>query len=68
MPYRLPMLGELLLLWNVQELKENEQQGPCCQGTDINVDELLDDPELERLHRCAHTGQQQQYCQPHLCK
>eukprot|EP00882_Tetradesmus_deserticola_P016309 GHRQ01017410.1.p1 GENE.GHRQ01017410.1~~GHRQ01017410.1.p1 ORF type:complete len:244 (+),score=124.78 GHRQ01017410.1:45-776(+) len=34
-----------------KELNENEQQGPCCQGTDINVDELLDDPELERLHR-----------------
>uniref|UniRef100_A0A383W9Y6 Phosducin domain-containing protein n=1 Tax=Tetradesmus obliquus TaxID=3088 RepID=A0A383W9Y6_TETOB len=34
-----------------KELKENEQQGPCCQGMDINVDELLDDPELERLHR-----------------
>jgi hypothetical protein len=35
----------------MQELKDSEQQGPCCQGTDINVDELLDDPELERLHR-----------------
>jgi hypothetical protein len=37
----------------MQELKDNEQQGPCCRGTDIDVDELLDDPELERLHRCA---------------
>ncbi|KAF8073249.1 PLP3B [Scenedesmus sp. PABB004] len=34
-----------------QELEESQQRGDPNAGTDVNVDELLDDPELEALHR-----------------
>jgi hypothetical protein len=35
-----------------QELEEQERAGSStAAGQDIDVDELLDDPELEALHR-----------------
>lgn len=35
----------------LQELEEQERAGSStAAGPDVNVDELLDDPELERLH------------------
>jgi len=36
----------------LQELESEHAAGPGHGGTDVNVDELLDDPELEALHRC----------------
>jgi hypothetical protein len=44
----------------LQELESEHAAGPGHGGTDVNVDELLDDPELEALHRCDAQSRQHQ--------
>jgi hypothetical protein len=43
----------------LQELEEQEHAaGSSAAGPDLDIEELLDDPELERLHRYSSRGTQ----------